>query len=234
MQSIAPASLRPNASGAVTFPLPSQGGAIIYDPVSQPRPAAADARSPTTPSRRNRIDPAALYLIERLPATTGPGFVNNVNSQGATEYNRTNYDVKLNYVGQRFNVFARYGNSPHLIDDAYSLGEAGGDAAGGGQVGTAPGPHARRWAWARPTVFSPTLLLDANLGFTYQVLGAEAPDIDENIGSDADKMNIPGTNGPDRLQGGLPGFQITELGEPRQHEHGQPVPVPRQDSTRPP
>ena len=51
-------------------------------------------------------------------------------------------------------------------------------------------------------------MLDANFGFTHQVLGAEAPDIGVNIGSDPDKMNIPGTNGPDRLQGGLPSFQI--------------------------
>ena len=207
VQSIAPASLRPNASGAVTFPMPSQGGAIIYDPASHPDPRQRTP-FPNNTIPGNRIDPAALYLIERLPATTGPGFVNNVNSQGATEYNRTNYDAKLNYVGQRFNVFARYGNSPHLIDDAYSLGEAGGNAAGGGQVGRAPG-RTHVVGLGTTYVFSPTLLLDANLGFTYQVLGAEAPDIDENIGSDADKMNIAGTNGPDRLQGGLPGFQIT-------------------------
>ena len=36
---------------------------------------------------------------------------------------------------------------------------------------------------------------------THQVLGAEAPDLGINVGSDPDKMNIPGTNGPDRLQG---------------------------------
>ena len=41
-------------------------------------------------------------------------------------------------------------------------------------------------------VFNPTMLLDANFGLTHQVLGAEAPDIGVNIGSDADKMNIPG------------------------------------------
>ena len=58
-------------------------------------------------------------------------------------------------------------------------------------------------------IFNPTTMLDANFGFTHQVLGAEAPDIGVNIGSDADKMNIPGTNGPDRLQGGLPSFQIS-------------------------
>jgi hypothetical protein len=206
LQSIAPANLRPNGAGDVVFPLPSQGGAIIYDPASNPDPAQRTP-FPNNTIPRNRIDPAALYLIERLPATTGPGYVNNVLTQGATEYNRTNYDAKLNYVGTRFNLFARYGNSPHLIDDAYSLGEAGGNAAGGGQVGRAPG-RTHVVGVGTTYVFSPTLLLDANIGYTYQKLGAEAPDIEENIGSDPDKMNIPGTNGPDRLQGGLPGFQF--------------------------
>ena len=63
--SIAPESLRPNSQGDVVFPMPEQGGAIIYDPLSSPDPAL---RTPfpnnTVPS--GRIDQAALYLIERL------------------------------------------------------------------------------------------------------------------------------------------------------------------------
>jgi hypothetical protein len=206
LQSIAPESLRPNAAGDVVFPLPSQGGAIIYDPLSNPDPRLRTP-FPNNTIPAGRIDPAALYLIERLPATTGPGYVNNVLTTGATEYNRTNMDFKLNYAGSRFNAFARYGNSPHLIDDQYSLGEAGGGSAGGGQVGRAPG-RTQVLGVGLTYTLGATMLLDANFGFTHQVLGAEAPDIDENIGSDPDKMNIPGTNGPDRLQGGLPGFQF--------------------------
>ena len=127
---------------------------------------------------------------------------------GATTYDRTNYDLKINYAGPKLNVFGRYGNSPHLINDAYALGEAGGGSAGGGQVGLAPG-RTQVFGMGATYVFNSTTLLDANYGLTHQVLGAEAPDIDVNVGSDADKMNIPGTNGPDRMQGGLPSFQIT-------------------------
>jgi hypothetical protein len=58
-------------------------------------------------------------------------------------------------------------------------------------------------------VFNPTLMLDVSVGHTRQVLGAEAADIDQNIGSDPDKLNIPGTNGPDRMQGGIPGFNFS-------------------------
>ncbi len=105
-------------------------------------------------------------------------------------------------------MFARYGNSPHRIDDAYALGEAGGGSAGGGSVGLAVG-RTQVLGVGGTYTFNPTTVLDANFGWTHQKLGAEAPDIDVNVGSDPDKMNIPGTNGPDRMQGGLPSFQIS-------------------------
>src|SRR5262245_19967765 len=207
LKSIAPASLRPDAAGNVVFPLPAAGGAIIYDPLSNADPTL---RTPflnnTIPG--NRIDPAALYLIQRLPATTGPGYQNNVLTTGAVTYDRTNYDLKLNYASPNLTAFGRYGNSPHLINDAYALGEAGGGSAGGGSVGVAPG-RTQVLGLGTTFLFNSSLMLDANFGITHQVLGAEAPDIGVNIGSDADKMNIRGTNGPDRLQGGLPSFQIS-------------------------
>lgn len=202
-RSIAPESLRPNAAGDVVFP----GNATIYDPLSNADPRLRTP-FPNNTIPGSRIDPAALYLIRRLPATTGPGFSDNVLTTGATTYDRTNYDLKINYASSKLTAFGRYGNSPHLIDDAYALGEAGGGSAGGGQVGLAPG-RTHVLGLGSTYLFNSTLLLDANFGYTHQVLGAEAPDMGVNIGSDPDKMNIPGTNGPDRLQGGLPSFQIT-------------------------
>jgi len=201
-RSIAPANLRPDAAGNVVFP----ADAIIYDPLSNPDPAK---RTPfpnnTVPA--NRIDPAALYLITRLPATTVPGYVNNVLTTGALDYDRTNYDLKVNYASKKLTAFGRYGSSPSLINDAYALGDAGGGSASGGSVGIAPG-RTQILGLGATYLFSNTLFLDVNFGFTHQVLGAEAPDLGVNVGSDADKMNIKGTNGPDRLQGGLPSFQI--------------------------
>ena len=204
--SVAPSSLRPNAAGDVAFPAPEQGGAIIYDPLSNADPSLR------TPFANNiipsaRIDQAARYLIGKLPAPTGPGFVNNIETTGALDYERTNYDLKLNYATPNVNFFGRYGNSPHLIDDQYALGEAGGGSSAGGSVGLAVG-RTQILGLGMTYVLGPTTLFDANFGLTHQVLGAEAPDLDVKVGSDADKMNIPGTNGPDRLQGGLPSFQI--------------------------
>jgi hypothetical protein len=205
--SIAPESLRPNAAGDVAFPMPSAGGAIIYDPLSNPDPTLRTP-FPNNTIPGSRIDPAAAYMLSKLPATNAPGYTNNVVTTGATTYDRTNYDFKLTYLASpRLTMFARYGNSPHTINDAYALGEAGGGSAAGGSVGLGVGRTQVLGVGATYT-FNPTMLLDAHFGWTRQVLGAEAPDIGVNVGSDPAKMNIAGTNGPDRMQGGLPSFQI--------------------------
>jgi hypothetical protein len=191
--------------------MPSEGGAIIYDPLSNPDPSLRTP-FPNNTIPANRIDQAARYLIERLPATNVPGYVNNVTTTGNYFYNRTNYDLKLNYAGKNFTVFGRYGNSPHYINDEYALGEAGGGSAAGGSVGIGTG-RTQVLGIGATYLFNSTTLLDLNFGLTHQVLGSEAPDIDTKPGSDSDKMNIPGTNGPDRMQGGLPSFQFGGTGQ---------------------
>src|SRR5258708_6172178 len=155
--SIAPESLRPNATGDIVFPTPEQGGALLYHPPSTPAPGRP-APSPNNSTPANRLDPAAQYMLKTLPATTAPGYVNNVVTTGATEYNRTNYDFKLNYVASpQLSMFTRYGNSPHLINDQYALGGAGGGASGGSSVGLAKGLTGVLCAW-RTYPFNSTIV----------------------------------------------------------------------------
>jgi hypothetical protein len=203
--SIAPQSLRPNAAGDVVFPTPAQGGAVIYDPASSPDP------SQRTPFLNNtipgsRIDLAALEFIKRLPQTTGPGFVNNFTPTGVAEFNRLNIDNKINYnAGGKLTAFGRYSISPTDIFEPQILGDAGGDALNGGQNGLAPG-RVQVFGVGATYTFSSNLIMDVNAGYTRQRLGAENVDLGTNFGLDV--LKIPGTNGPDRLQGGIPSFQI--------------------------
>ncbi len=209
--SIAPASLRPDSSGNVNF---TGTGVTIYDPLSNPNPAQ---RTPfannTIPA--SRIDLAAIEFIKRMPLPTLPGFVNNFVANGVAEFNRTNVDGKVNYnPGGKYTLFGRYSISPTNVLDPPLLGEAGGDALNGGQLGQAPG-RVQVAGFGGTYTFSSTLVLDGNIGYTRQRLGAEAFDIDSNFGLEV--LKIPGTNGPDRLQGGAPSFQITgwaNLGNP--------------------
>jgi hypothetical protein len=210
--SIVPASLRPSSQGGVDF---SGTGVTIYDPDSNPDPRLRTP-FPGNVIPANRIDQAARELIDRLPLPTGPGFINNFVANGVALFNRTNIDTKINYnISDRFTLFGRYSISPTNIVEPPLLGEAGGDALNGGQNGTAPGRVQIAGAGITYT-FSPTVILDANVGYTRQRLGAENFDLDSNFGLDV--LKIPGTNGGDRLQGGIPSFQFTgtwaNLGNP--------------------
>lgn len=201
--SIAPASLRPDSQGNVSF---NGTGATIFDPASNPDPRMRTP-FPGNIIPANRIDPAALELINRLPQPTDPGFVNNFISNGVAEFNRTNMDTKINYnVNNNFSIFGRYSFSPTNILEPPLLGEAGGDALNGGQVGQAPG-RVQVIGLGGTYTFGPRVILDANIGYTRQRLGAESLDIEQNFGLDV--LNIPGTNGSDRLQGGMPAFQFS-------------------------
>ncbi|HEV8368736.1 MAG TPA: TonB-dependent receptor [Pyrinomonadaceae bacterium] len=199
--SVAPMSLRPDANGNVNF---TGTGITVYDPTSNPNPAL---RTPfannTIPA--NRIDIAAIEILRRLPLPNLTGLTNNFATAGTGSFNRTNVDTKINYVSDRLTIWGRYSRSPTIIIDPPIFGEVSGPALNGGQLGTAPGLINVIGIGGTYT-FTPTVVLDGNVGYTRQRLGAEGFDIVSNFGLEV--LQIPGTNGPDRLQGGVPSFQI--------------------------
>ncbi|HKR14539.1 MAG TPA: TonB-dependent receptor [Pyrinomonadaceae bacterium] len=199
--SVAPASLRPDVNGNVNF---TGTGITVYDPASNPNPALRTP-FPNNTIPANRIDIAALEIIRRLPLPNQPGFTNNFATAGVAEFNRTNMDLKINYDGGALTLFGRYSRSPTMIVDPPIFGEVSGPALNGGQLGTAPG-LINVFGFGGTYTFSPSVVLDANVGYTRQRLGAEGFDIVSNFGLEV--LQIPGTNGPDRLQGGVPAFQI--------------------------
>lgn len=197
--SVAPQDLRDGDFSAT--------GTVIYDPASAADPTA---RTPFPGNRipSNRLDLAATELIKRLPPPTlaSAGYVNNFVTSGSSPFNRDNVDIKVNQVlSQKLSYFGRYSISPHNILDPPAFGEAVGDASFGGQLGFALGRTQVAGAGVTYTI-SPTLLFDANLGFTRQRLGAQGPDLGTNYGLDL--LKIPGTNGPSLMQSGMPAFQI--------------------------
>ena len=204
LASVAPANLRSDGGG-VHFPTAAEGGATIYDPASNANPTLRTP-FPNNTIPANRLDIAALELLKRLPLPTGPGYVNNFVANGVALFNRTNIDGKVNYTpNDKLSLWGRYSISPTDIIEPGIFGEADGPALNGGQLGTAPSRIQLAGVGGSYT-FSPTIILDMTLGYTRQRLGAEAPDIGQNLGLEV--LKIPGTNGPDRLQGGLPSFQI--------------------------
>ncbi len=219
--SIAPASLRPDAQGNVHFPTAAEGGATIYDPASSPDPRL---RTPfannTIPA--SRIDLAAVELIKRLPAPNLPGFVNNYLTNGTAEFNRNNIDTKINYnPTDRMTFFGRYSISPTLITEPPILGEAGGDAINGGQLGEATG-RVQVAGLGGTYTFNGSLFLDANFGYTRQRLGAAGPDVVSGTNFGLDVLKIPGTNGTDPLQAGIPFFNVANWANMGNSNTGNP------------
>ena len=208
---------RQNASAFRTLPTAAlrQGdfsgtGARIYDPATGNANGTGRTLFPNDRIPANRIDPIALKLIALIPQPNqlaGATPANNYFASGTYEFNRDNYDFKVNYnPNEKSTLYVRYSISPSDIFDPPSLGAAGGDALAGGQPGNAPG-RVQSTAIGGTYTLSPTLLLDGNIGFTRQRLGAQNVDIDKNYG--LEELGIPGTNGPDRLQGGYPRFVIS-------------------------
>jgi hypothetical protein len=182
-------------------------GTVIYDPATGNANGTGRQPFPGGIIPADRIDPAAVKMLQLIPAPTSAAATANYFATGTYTFDRDNIDFKVNYnPGARGSIFARYSISPSDLFDPPSLGEAGGDALAGGQPGRAPG-RIQSTAVGATYALSNNILFDANFGFTRQRLGAENVDIDTNYGLEA--LGIPGTNGPDRLQGGYPRFTIS-------------------------
>jgi hypothetical protein len=207
--SLPPASLRPTPNGVDFTPT----GTVIYDPLSNPDPALRTP-FPGNIIPFNRISPSVLPLISLIPLPTLPGFTNNFTAQGSAGFKRTNFDNKINWnITKKLQMWGRFSYSPTLISEPPVLGDAGGDALNGGQLGVAPG-KVYVFATGGNYTFSNNIVMDWVYGQTLQNLGAEF-DLDNKFCLDT--MHIPGTNGPDRIQGGKCAFQISgwsNLGNP--------------------
>ena len=192
-------------------------GTTVYDPNTGAADGTGRTPFPNNVIPSNRIDPAAAYMTNLIPAPNQSRcYPNNYLAIGDYALTRDNVDFKINYnPTDKLQMFGRYSFSPTLVFDPPSLGAAGGDATNGGQPGTRSGPDPERrhrrnihgvanraggWRdrlhpparWARRTSI-----------------------IDKNYGLDV--LKIPGTNGTDPLQGGYPRFTFntfSSLGNP--------------------
>jgi len=186
----------------------------IYDPNTGT--ADGKGRTPflnnTIPA--NRIDPAAKAMLARINTknflnNTGVTATNNYYASNPSGFNRDNWDEKVNFTpNSKTMVFFRYSLSQSDITDPPMLGDAIGDATNGGQNGDSTS-RIQSFGLGGTYTISSRMLVDANIGFMRQRLGAQSPDI--ALGAfGRDVLKIPGTNGSgDYLQGGIPSFQIS-------------------------
>jgi hypothetical protein len=186
----------------------SATGVTIYDPLTGN--ANGTGRTPFAGNivPASRIASAAATLTALLPALTRPTqFTNNYDAYGDTYSNRDNWDFKVNYNPTvKSMIWGRYSLSPMDIFAGLDLGPAGGDAFNGGNPGHAGGRVQSTGAGFTYT-FTPTVLMDGNVGYTRQNIGANGDPQDGDYGTDV--LHIPGTNGIGPNYEGIPSFQVT-------------------------
>ena len=155
-----------------------------------------------------RLNVPMMKMLALVPAPSLPGDNANYYTSGGQRLNRNNIDVKVNWNRNEKNqVWTKYSMMKALVTCGFSLGAAGGPGScTGGGLGEGKTQVQVATIGTSYTV-SPTFLIDATLGWTRFGQTVYPPDLGKNYGSDV--LGIPGTNGPDPRESGLPAFYIS-------------------------
>jgi carboxypeptidase family protein/TonB-dependent receptor-like protein len=156
----------------------------------------------------NRISPIAQKMQSLVPLPTRAGTANNFVKSATQTLNRNNYDVKLNLNRtSAHQIWAKASQMSATVSCDTFLGEAGGGGlCGSGGAGNGD-TRVRIATLGHTWTLSPRLVLDGTFGLTRFDQTVQGPDFGSNFGLDV--LGIPGTNGSDPRQSGLPQFSIT-------------------------
>ncbi len=223
------AVLSGNFAGATTLYDPDPGGVLIGP--NDPRTLAGQAVSgyllpqyrPTFASEygNGNVIPAARIskaasaltaLLQPISAQVSTNSLNNYQGAGTFSYNRITSDSKVTWnPTDRTSLFGRYSVEPFNVTDPQNLGQAGGGTFDGGQPGLGHG-RIQNVGLGFTHVLTPSLVLDADGGYTRQVTGAQSA-VDIALGNfGLNQQGIPGTNGPTADYEGQPAFDFCGLG----------------------
>ena len=213
---------RVNRSGLYTVPTePQRRGdfssftSLIYDPTTgdqlgRGRQAFAGNLVPLA-----RQSSAMRKLVDLTPLPNQPGVTANYYASDTQVFDRDSYDIKINWNrSEKHSVWGKYGAMNASVLCKQSLGAAGGPGLcdGGHGLGHTLDQIATiGHSW----VISPTFLIDGTLGWTRRGQDVRGADYGKNTGLET--LGIPGTNGPDIRQSGMPPFSATgytTLGNP--------------------
>ncbi|MFN7622682.1 MAG: TonB-dependent receptor domain-containing protein, partial [Acidobacteriota bacterium] len=117
---------------------------------------------------------------------------------------RNNYDVKVNWNrNENHQIWGKFSHMRALVVGNFALGAAGGGTLGAGGSGKGTTTSYVYTAGHTLTLGS-GLLVDGNFSYTQRKHNTIPPDYGTNFGLDT--LRIPGTNGPDIRQSGIPQF----------------------------
>lgn len=207
-----------DAKGSPILVPSTQGGSVplregmIFDPFTGN--ADGTGRSVFSSGGRLNVIPGSrlngpiMKLLALVPRPNQSGELNNYFNSGTQRLNRNNLDAKVNWNrSEKHQLWFKYSVMDALVHGDFGLGQAGGGCLCDGGVGD--GHTLVQIAGIGHTyTVSPTFLVDGTLGWTRFGQNVKPPDLGTNFGKDV--LGIPGTNGPDPRESGIPAFNISD------------------------
>jgi hypothetical protein len=214
-----------NANGNLILVPTTEGGSValregmIFDPFSGSLDgtgrAVFSSGGQVNAIPQGRLNPAMMKLLALVPMPNQPGDLDNYFNSGTQRLNRNNIDAKVNWNrNERHQLWFKYSVMDALVHGDFSLGAAGGECLCDGGLGD--GSTLVQIAGIGHTyTVSPTFLIDGTFGGTRIGQDVEPPDLGYNFGLVV--LGIPGTNGPDPRESGMPPMYMSgysALGNP--------------------
>jgi carboxypeptidase family protein/TonB-dependent receptor-like protein len=206
-----------NAAGASILVPTTEGGftalreGMVFDPFTGNPDGTG--RSVFSSGGQINVIPAARLngpmkqLMGLVPLPNREGDNDNYFNTATQPLTRNNYDFKVNWNrNERHQLWFKYSAMDALVKGDFSLGAAGGECLCGGGLGK--GSTLVQIAGIGQTyTVSPTFVIDGTFGWTRFGQDVEPPDLGTNFGLDV--LGIPGTNGPDPRESGMPAFFLS-------------------------
>jgi hypothetical protein len=183
----------------------SSFGATLYDPMTGNPDGSGRMPFSNAVIPMSRQSAISRKMQDLLPLPNLPGAVANYAASTTMFFNRDLADVKVNWnPSQKSTFWGKYSLMEATAGDQFNLGPAGGlglgAVAGSGdtfvQLATIGGTY----------LISPAIIMDATLGYTRLNQPVRSADYGTNFG--LEYLGIPGTNGPDIRQSGMPWFSV--------------------------
>ena len=170
---------------------------------------------------QGRLNAPMMKMLALVPLPNRPGDTQNYFNTAVQPLNRNNVDTKVNWNrNERHQLLFKYSMMTAEVSGDFGLGDAGGPCLCGGGLGT--GSTLVQIAGIGQTyTVSPTFLIDGNFGWTRFGQDVEPPDLGVNFGSDV--LGIPGTNGPDPRESGMPPMYISGYSDLGNNEGWNPL-----------
>jgi len=183
----------------------SSFGVRLYDPLTGNANGSGRSEFSNATIPLSRQSSITRKMQDLLPFPNLPGTTANFQPSTTLAFNRDLGDVKINWSpSQKIAAWGKYSVMDATAGDEFDLGRAGGQGLGG--VAGSGDTLVHLATIGGTYFFSPTIIMDATLGYTHLAQPVRSLDYGTNFGLET--LGIPGTNGPDIRQSGMPWFSV--------------------------